>query len=160
MDYVRRKKTRVFLLVISSICWILLLNHGIVKAEEVADIGPEMSFDFIVLIKGHSVSISTSVNYPFDLVIQQALLIGGSNFSASVSKTDTEGEVLGITAFGVDFGHIGHPRYLFDADVGFTPQTGISASFAVYDAALVTVISTVLFSTETEPGRMSVSLRF
>jgi len=160
MKYLKRRKMVVFLVVISSICWVLLMNHGIAKAEEAAGIEPNTSFDFVVLVSGHGVSISTSISYPFDFVIQEALLIGASNFRASISKTDTTGEVLGLIAFGVDFGHIGHPRYLFDADVGFTPQTGISAGFAVYDAALVTVITSILFSTETEPGSIRITLNF
>ena len=160
MSYLKRKKKVGYFLIILSCCWATLLLHSAANAEEAAGIGPNAFLDTVILLEKHTVNTSTTLYPPFDIVIQNVILIGNRTFTASVTRSNTEGEILLLTAFGIDFGDVRDIRTLFDADIITTPKTGLSAGFAVYELAYVTVVTTLLYSSENEPGPMTLRLAF
>jgi hypothetical protein len=160
MRYLKRKNTAGHFLIMVFCCGVILLLHPTANAEETAAIGPNALLDYVVLLQTHSVSTTTTLNPPFDIAYQGATLIGSSNFRATVTRPNTEGEILFLTIFGIDFGNINDLRLLFDSDIIVTPKEGLSSAVTVFGLAYVNVVAILLFSLETEPGPMTLRLQF
>jgi len=119
-----------------------------------------VDFDFVVLLKNQSTSVSAGLDTSVSLqVIPVTLLGSGSgsgNFSASMSRTNTVGELVFIYQF-----FPGVPAAAFN--IGITPVS-IRVSSAIpnlEDGAVFGFVFTgILFSLEEPPYGYNVSLSF
>lgn len=118
-------------------------------------IEPTVDLDFVVLKENQSTTVTADLSFSGDFEVVPVTLIGTGNFSASLSRTNTTGEIVYIMLLG-----FGTPT--FDVNIGITPVTVRTSSEissqADWGAGLL--IHGILFSAEDPPWEYSVSLTF
>ena len=115
-------------------------------------------FDFVVLAKNQSTSVSAGLSSALEPNITTVTLKGSGSgtFSASMSRNNTKGELVYIYQF-----FPGVPTSAFN--IGITPVTmRVSSSIPNLDDGAVFgfVVSGILFTLEEPPFGYSVSLSF
>jgi len=121
-----------------------------------AALEPKLDIDTVVLQSGQSKSVTADLSAPLDFEIVPVTLIGGdNNFTVSMSRTNTEGEVAFVWIQG-----FGTPT--FDVNFGVTPITlRVSSEISDHvDHAFGLVIHGILLSSEEPPYEYSVSLGY
>ena len=129
------------------------------QGEDLNLIEPALDLDFVILRSNQSTTVTADLGSPLDFEIIPVALIGSGNVSASITRTNTRGEVIYIMLYG--FG-IKDGNENYDVNVGVTPAT-FRVSAAVEDGDnwhLGLIIHGMLFSTETPPYSYNVSLSF
>lgn len=123
--------------------------------EGLGAIEPTVDFDFVVLQENQSTTVTADLSFIGDFEIAPVTLIGNGNFSASLSRNGTTGELVYIMLLG-----FGDPT--FAANIGVTPVTLRASSRIsdVDDGGLGLVVHGILFSMEDPPWEYSVSLSF
>ena len=116
---------------------------------------PKIDIDTVVLLNGQSSSVTADLSGPFDFEIVPVTLIGNGNFSASLSRTSTQGEIVYVMLQG-----FGVPS--FDLNFGITPVSVRVSSIVSEDDDYTfgVVIHGILYSTDEAPYEYSVSLSF
>ena len=117
-----------------------------------------VDFDFVVLAKNQSTTVSAGLETSLSFQVIPVTLKGSGSgtFSASMSRNNTEGELVYIYQF-----FPGVPTSAFN--IGITPVTmRVSSSIPNLDDGAVFgfVITGILFSLEEPPYGYSVSLSF
>ena len=144
------------ILLLLPICSSISLAGG---KKDLAPLEPAAigDFDFVVLAKSSSTTVTADIAFPLAFEFIPVIVVGDGTgaFSASVSRTNTTGEIIylyqkfpgaGVAAF----------------NIGITPVT-IRTSTAVTLGpgwAFGWVITGILFSPETPPYEYTVSLSF
>ena len=116
---------------------------------------PKVDIDTVVLLDGQSSSVTADLSGPFDFEIVPVTLIGNGSFSANLSRTNTQGEIVYIMLQG-----FGVPS--FDINFGITPLSlRVTSEISEDDDyAFGVVIHGILFSGEEAPYEYSVSLSY
>ncbi len=149
------------LLVICICClagWFLFTSTGtrICAAEErdLSSIEPE-DFDFVVMVNNQAITVTADLNFPLDSQLIPVVLYGNGPFSASLSKTDTHGEIVYMFMLG-----FGEPNSAFN--IGVTPVImRVSSTISSYATSGYGLLVTgILYSTEQPPYSYNVSLTF
>ncbi len=137
---------------------LVLLGSGSVWAGgDMGRLEPAVDFDFVVLAKNSSTSVTADLAFPLDFQIIPVIVVGDGTgaFSASMSRSNTKGELIyiyqrfpgaGVNAF----------------NIGISPVTlRISSAVTLGPGwAFGYVITGILFSTEKPPYAYTVSLSF
>jgi hypothetical protein len=116
---------------------------------------PKVDLDLVVLQDNHSVTVTADLTGTSDFGIIPVALIGSGTFTASLSKTNTNGEIVFLFSQG-----FGVPR--MDINVGVTPIT-IRVSSTVSDQddyAIGVIIHGLPFSAEDPPHEYNISLSY
>jgi hypothetical protein len=149
-------------LLVISICfltgWFLLTGAGAIvcAAEEggLSSIEPE-DFDFVVMVKNQSRTVSAGITSSLEFQLIPVVLYGNGPFSASMSKTNTKGEIVFMYMLG-----FGDPNSAFN--IGVTPVTmRVSSTISSYATnAYGLIVTGVLYSPEPPPYSYNVNLTF
>jgi hypothetical protein len=116
---------------------------------------PKVDIDTVVLLSNQSTTVTADLTGPFDFEIVPVTLIGSGAFSASMSRTNTQGEIVYVMIQG-----FGVPS--FDVNFGITPVSVRASSIISEedDYAFGVVIHGILFSNEEAPYEYNVSLSY
>jgi hypothetical protein len=118
-------------------------------------IEPTVDVDFISLRKNQSKTVTADLSFPLDFEVIPVALVGSGNLSMSLSRTNTQGELVYMAFYG--FG---------------VPTTGINVGITPVSLRLSSTISEergwgfgiivhgILFSLEEPPYEYSISLSF
>ena len=135
----------------------LLSGHAAAGEKNVLETASIGDFDFVVLAKSSSTTVTADIAFPIAFEIIPVLVVGDGTgaFSSSVSRTNTTGEIIYL--------YQRFPGARVSAfNIGITPVT-IRASSAVTLGpgwAIGYVVTGILFSPETPPYEYTVSLGF
>jgi hypothetical protein len=149
-------------LLVISIClltgWFLLTGTGAIVCaageRDISSIEPE-DFDFVAMVNNQSRSVSAGLNFPLDFQLIPVVLYGNGPFSASMSRTNTKGEIVYMYLLG-----FGTPNSAFN--IGVTPVTmRVSSTISSYATSGYGLIVTgILYSPEQPPYSYNVNLTF
>ncbi len=131
------------------------------EAEDFASIMPQSDLDFIVLQNSQTKTVTADLSFPMDFGIVPVTLIGFGNFTASLTRRDTRGELVYMYLSVIK--GFGRPSY--DLKVGLTPFTSLNSLLTISDDdefnwAEVLIIHGILFSLEDPPYEYSLTLKF
>jgi len=116
---------------------------------------PKVDVDLVTMQINQSLTVTADLASPFDLGFITVALIGSGNFSASLSRTNTIGEIGFILLQG-----FGEPS--FDIKVGITPVTmRLSSTISTQvDVAYGVIVHGLAFSNEEPPYEYNINLSY
>ena len=140
---------------VSAICISALALVFTTQAFGSGALEPKVDLDLVVLQVNHSVSVTADLTGTADFGIIPVALIGSGSFSASMSRTNTIGEIAFIFLQG-----FGVPK--MDINVGITPVTiRVSSTVSTQDDyAIGVIIHGLPFSQEDPPYEYNINLSY
>jgi hypothetical protein len=136
---------------------LVLMSGSVWAGGDMARLEPAADFDFVVLAKNSSTSVTADLAFPLDFQIIPVIVVGDGTgaFTASMSRSTTQGELVYIYQR-----FPGAEVYAFN--IGISPVSlRISSAVTLGPGwAFGYVITGILFSTETPPYAYTVSLSF
>jgi hypothetical protein len=150
----KKLSIRVLFLSIFS-AFVFIVNVLAYENEGLDLIEPEMDVDLVVLRNNQSTTVTADLGFPLDFEIVPVALIGNGNFSMSLSRTNTTGEIVYI-------GYYGFGTPISGINVGISPVT-LRLSSTVYDGnsyGVGIIYHGILLSSEDPPYEYSLSLSF
>jgi hypothetical protein len=138
-----------------NVCGVFAFGSG-----DAGLIKPAVDLDFVFLQNKQSKTVTSDLSFPMDFEIIPVMLVGAGNFSASLSRTSTTGEMAYICLYVLR--GFGNP--VWDYNYGLTPLS-LRVNTSISDdsdpnVTYVLVVHGILFSTEAAPYEYNVSLSF
>jgi hypothetical protein len=136
---------------------LVLMSGSVWAGGGTARLEPAVDFDFVVLAKNSSTSVTADLAFPLDFQIIPVIVVGDGTgaFTASMSRSTTHGELVYIyqrfPGAGVNAFNIGISPVSLRISSAVTLGPGWAFGY---------VITGILFSTETPPYAYTVSLSF
>lgn len=125
-----------------------------IEDNDLARLEPTVDLDFVVIQNGQSITVTADLRFPLDFQVIPVLIIGKGTLSVSLSRTNSQGEIVYLYLDGFDVPHT-------DFNIGITPVTlNVSSTSGLPDSAVGLVISGILFSRENPPYEYNVSFSF
>jgi hypothetical protein len=151
-------KLVMYILPILLLTLLVLPGEGFSLEVENVSIGP-INSAFAIMLKGQTKTYTVTSDFFPDIMIVGLVVNGNGNLSVSVTKTDTNGELIGVMQRGAFSTVTDQESQRFAHAVGITPCT-ISVSGRFYEYGYGIIISSLLASLEEGPHTYTLTISF